>query len=122
MLCAMLSQSLAEEGLVLAHFDRITGALDVKLSKILEGRPELWNVVREDLCFATPDLRVGFRLEVKYFDWYRRSVSQGLFHLSVWGVAHDKKWEWYSAWSGIRHLGRREPGTLEEYGQKLAGH
>ena len=65
--------------------DKYIGALIVNLEPILCHLEAVWDLVKEDLCVATPDIASGFCLESNFYDKNGDYISEGIFELTSWG-------------------------------------
>lgn len=89
-ICRWLALRFGDTTGVLFHcFDRECGAIRVSLHDVLASFSDVWNIVREDLCFIGDGQGLGLRLEVNYFDENAASVPEGVFDMTLWGMTLD---------------------------------
>lgn len=76
-----------ESGALFHCYDRSIGAMRCRLDEVVNAFPHVWELVREDFCFAANDMSFGLMMELNYFDQEGRSCPDGTFELCIWGTS-----------------------------------
>ena len=84
-----LGQIAADTGdtrvVLFSEVDEFIGAAMLPAATVLSHAFEVWDVVGEDLSFATLDLNDGLCLEENFYDADDTYVPEGVFELTRWG-------------------------------------
>lgn len=85
-----LGLELGSKRLVLfSSVDEYLGAVELPAAVITSGFRAIWDVVEEDFCVTTADLKDGLCVELNFYDADGKYVQEGVWEVTCWGAFEE---------------------------------